>query len=301
MEPLSKISNINSIQNELLPDKVISKLTQVIHSIIKVHSIYLIGMQKDSRSSLYLLYPNLHKESSTAHTYNLVLMIISEEYVAQPKEFMSAVFSKMNESVRIDSIHYTLNEIKYRLRHGDNFLSRILTPEKAIYASESLFLLSCGYFYHPKMYAAIRKEWEFRMNRACYFKDKVDVCDDIYDESARMLLISQSLQQACAALLNVFWEYKSSYYDLSHLLNLCSNFCNSPKLLLPKKSFRSKRVFHALCHAQYNVNFKSIDDVSVEDSNYAQRLCRRFLEKVANEGEKKLQELESLHREFKVQ
>ncbi|WP_186435004.1 hypothetical protein [Gillisia sp. Hel_I_86] len=233
------------------------------------------------------------------NSYKLILLIIDEEHIGQPKEFMSEVFSKMNESVRIDPIHYTLNDVKYRLKHGDNFLSRILTPEKAIYATECLF--SSGYCYHPKMYATIKKEWEFRMNRAYYFKDKVDVCDDIYDESARVLLISQSLQQACAGLLNVFWEYKPSYYDLSHLLNLCGNFCNSPKLLLPKKSFRSKRVFHALCHAQYNVNFKSVDDVSIEDSNYAQRLCRRFLEKVANEGEKKLQELESLHREFRVQ
>lgn len=299
MEPLSKISKINAIQNDLIPDKVITKLTQVIQSIIEVHSIYLIGMQKDSKLSLYLLNPNLQKESSTVHAYKLIVLIISKEYIGQPKEFMSKVFSKMNESVRIDSIHYTLNEIKYRLRHGDNFLSRILTPKKAIYASESL--LTCGYCYHPKMYAAIRKEWEFRMNRAYYFKDKVDVCDDIYDESARMLLISQSLQQACAALLYVFWEYKSSYYDLNHFLNLCSNFCNSPNIVLPKKSFRSKRVFHTLCHSQYNVNFKSIDEVSLEDSNYAQRLCCRFLEKVANEGEKKLQELESIHREFRVQ
>jgi len=298
MEPLSKISNINTNQDQLLPDKIIDKLTHVIHSIIKVHSIYLIGMEKDSRSSLYLLNHNPQKESPIAHTYKLILLIISEEYIAQPKEFMSKVFSKMNESVRIDSIHYTLNDIKYRLRHGDNFLSRILTSEKAIYTSESL--LSCGYCYHPKMYAIIKKEWEFRLNRAYYFKDKVDLCDSVYDESARMLLISQSLQQACAALLNVFWEYKPSYYDLSHLLNLCDNFSISPKILLPKTSFRSKRVFHALCHAQYNVNFKSIDDVSLEDSNYAQRLCRRFLEKAANEGKKKLQELESLHREFKV-
>ncbi|WP_034891650.1 hypothetical protein [Gillisia sp. Hel_I_29] len=299
MEPLSKISNINAIQDDLIPDKIVTKITKVIKSIIEVHSIYLIGMQKDSRSSLYLLNPNPEKQSPIMHAYKLIILIISEEYVAQPKEFMSKVFSKMHESVRIDSIHYTLNEIKYRLRHGDNFLSRILTPEKAIYAAESL--LCGGYCYHPKMYAAIRKEWEFRMNRAYYFKDKVDVCDDIYDESARMFLISQSLQQACAALLYVFWEYKSSYYDLNHFLNLCSNFCNSPNIVLPKKSFRSKRVFHALCHAQYNVNFKSIDEVSLEDSNYAQRLCRRFLEKVANEGEKKLQELEPLHSEFNVQ
>ena len=299
MEPLSKISNINAIQDDLIPDNIIIKLTQVIQSMTKLHSIYLIGMQKNSRSSLYVLNPNPQKESSKVHTYNLDLLIISEEYIAHPNKFMSEVFSKMHERIRINSVHYTLNDIKYRVNYGDNFLSRILYSENEIFAKESI--RTFGYCYHPKMFARIKKEWEFRMNRAYYFKDKVDVCDDIYDESARMLLISQSLQQACAALLNVFWEYKSSYYDLKHFLNLCSNFCNSPKIVLPKKSFRSKRVFHALCHAQYNVNFKSIDEVSLEDSNYAQRLCRRFLEKVANEGEKKLQELESLHREFKVQ
>jgi len=296
MEP---ILNINTINNELFPDKVNTLLIQIIQSITKVHSIYLIGMQKESKSSFYLFNPTLQKESSTVYTYKLTLLVISEECIAQPKEFMSEVFSKMNESVRIDSIHYTINDVKYRLNHGDNFLSRILKPENEIYTAESL--LSCRYFYHPKMYAMIKKEWEFRMNRAYYFKDKVDVCDDIYDESAKMLLISQSLQQACAGLLNVCWEYKPSYYDLSHLLNLCDNFCSSPKIVLPKASFRSKRVFHALYHAQYNVNFKSVDDVSIKDSNYAQRLCRSFLRKAANEGKKKLQELESLYREFKVQ
>jgi hypothetical protein len=299
MESISKILNINTIHNELLPDKVITMLLQVIQSITKVHSIYLIGMQKESKSSFYLFNPTLQKESSTVYAYKLTLLVISEEYIAQPKEFMSEVFSKMNESVRIDSIHYTLNDVKYRVNNGDNFLSRILCSENEIFAKESI--RTFGYCYHPKMFAKIKKEWEFRMNRAYYFEDKVSICDDVYDETSKMLLISQSLQQVCAALLNVFWEYKPSYYDLSNLLNLCDNFSYSPKILLPKKSFRSKRVFHALCHAQYNVNFKSIDDVSLEDSNYANQLCRRFLEKAANEGKKKLQELESLHREFKVQ
>lgn len=279
------------MKDRYFPDNVITKLVNVLRSITDVHSVYLIGAQKESRSSLYVLGPN--KEYPERDLYTITLLIISRENVAQPKEFMNAVFTKMDERVKIYPILYTLNDVKYRLDSGDNFLSRFLSPQNEIYCSQRL--LPFGYCFHPKMYTIIKKEWGLHLNRAYYFEDKADILDTINDENARMFLLSQALQQASIALLYVFWEYKPSYYDLNHLLNLCNHFCNSPKLVFPKTSFRSYRVYHALCHAEYNAIFKSNDFVSLGDSDYAHNLSRRFLDKANREGTKKLEELEQLH------
>lgn len=206
---------------------------------------------------------------------------------------MNEVFTKMEERVKIYSINYTLNDILYRLNSGDNFLSRTLFPENEIFCKHRF--LVCGYCHHPKMYDKIKEEWEFRMNRANYFEAKVDVLDTFCDLNAKMLLLSLSLQQACASLLYVCWEFKPSHYDLDYLLNLCRHFCYSPKIVFPRILFRSYKTYHALRHAQYNVNFKSTSNVSLEETFYAHDTCRRFLDEVNREGTKKLQELEQLH------
>jgi hypothetical protein len=279
------------VENYPIPKKVTGKLIKVIQSMVTVHSIYFIGVQKESFSSQYVLDTN--EECPERDLYAITLLIISEEYIAQPKEFMNEVFTKMDQRVKLYSILYTLNDVRYRLNAGDNFLSRFLLPENTFFCSHRLLVF--GYCHHPKIYDIIHQEWELRMNRACYFEDKAYVCDSVPDQNAKMLLLSQALQQACAALLYVFWNWKPSHYDLSYLLNLCSHFSQSPKILFPKKSFRSYKVYHALCHAQYNVNFKSASDVSLEGTYYAHDLCRRFLDKVKREGTKKLQELEQLH------
>ncbi|MGI0105617.1 hypothetical protein [Salinimicrobium sp. WS361] len=279
------------MENYPIPKKVTARLMKVIQSIVTVHSIYLIGVQRESCSSLYVL--DSDKECSEGDLYTITLLIISEEYIALTKEFMNEVFTKMDQRVKLYSIHYTLNDVRYRLNSGDNFLSRVLLPENTFFCSHRLLVF--GYCHHPKMYDIIHQEWEFRMKRAYYFEDKADVSDSAYDQNAKMLLLSQALQQACAALLYVFWEWKTPYYDLNYLLNLCSHFCQSPKMLFPKSSFRSYKEYHALCHAQYNVNFKSNSNVSLEETYHAHALCRRFLDKANLEGTKKLQELYQLH------
>ena len=284
------------MENHPIPEKVSAKLIKVIQSIVTVHSIYLIGVQKESSSFLYVLDPE--KENPVPDLYSITLLIITEEYIAQPKEFMNEVFTKMDQRVKIYPILYTLNDLRYRLNYGDNFLSRTLLPENALIFSHGLMVF--GYCHHPKMYDIIHKEWEFRMNRAFYFEDKADVSDSVYDQNAKMLLLSQALQQACAALLYAFWEWKPSYYDLDYLLHLCRHFCHSPGIIFPRKSFRSYKIYHALCHAQYNVSFKSVSDVSQEGTYYAHDLCLRFLKEAKKEGLQKLQDLERVHHKPKT-
>lgn len=206
---------------------------------------------------------------------------------------MNMVYSKTKEQVKLYSIHYSYNDIQYRLNKGDNFLSRILLPENCLYQESSLFM-PC-YRNHLCKFKEIKQIWELRINAASYFKNKADVVDIEYNETARMVLLSQSLMQTCAALLWIHWEWKPHYYDLDLLLNLCKNFSKSPSLVLPRKSFTSNKTYSYLCHAQHNLNFKTTKDVTLKDSNYAIELTKRFFNSVLKEGNTKLKDLELIH------
>ncbi len=274
-----------------IPQQVMEPLIKVIRSLVKVHSIYWIGATKNDSSSSYLF--NSEVNGNFKQQYEFTLLIISYEEIGDPKPFMIEVFNKMKEQVKLYSIHYSYNDIKRRMEEGDNFLSRVLLPENCLFQESPLFLT--GYCYHPSKFKEIKKVWEFRMNRASYFEDKTDTVDMVNDESARMVLVSQSVMQSCAALIWVYWEWKPHYFELDLLLNLCKNFSKSPLIVLPKKSFTSKKVYSQLCHAQYNINFKTVDDVTMEDSDYASNLAQRFLRSVRKEGCNKLKKLELLH------
>ncbi len=65
--------------------------------------------------------------------------------------------------------------------------------------------------------------------------------------------------------------------------------------MLPKESFRSKRIYNTICHAQYNLNYKSENDISIEDGYDANKLAHLFLEKSQEEGKKRLSQLKNLH------
>lgn len=274
-----------------IPQLVLERLIKVIRPMVKVHSIYWIGATKNDSSSHYLF--NSKFKGDFKQYYEFTLLIISHEDIGNPKPFMAEVFNKMKEQVKLYSIHYSINDIKRRLEEGDNFLSRVLLPENCLFQESPLSLT--GYCYHPRKFEEIKKVWEFRLNRASYFEDKIDTVDMVYDESGRMVLVSESLLQTCAALLWVYWEWKPHYFELHLLLNLCKHFSKSPRIVLPKKSFTSKKVYSQLCHAQYNINFKTVDNVSMEDSDYASNLAERFLRSARKEGDKKLKELELLH------
>ena len=256
-----------------IPSHILERLIKVIRSLVKVHSIYWIGATKNDSSSSYLF--NLKGNGNFKQHYEFTLLIISQEEIGNPKGFMSEVFNKTKEEVQLYSIHYSHNDIKRRLEESPLSLT--------------------SYCCHPRKFEEIKKVWEFRINRASYFEDKTDTVDMVKDESARIVLVSQTILQTCAALIWVYWEWKPHYFELNLLLNLCKNFSKSPGIVLPKKSFTSKKVYSQLCHAQYNTNFKTTDDVSMEDSDYASNLAESFLRSVRKEGNKKLKELELLH------
>ena len=66
-----------------------------------------------------------------------------------------------------------------------------LLNENCLFQKSSLFLT--GYCYYPRKFEEIKKVWEFRVSRASYFEDKVCTVDMVNDESARIVLVSESL------------------------------------------------------------------------------------------------------------
>ncbi len=274
-----------------LPEAILKILIAVIKSITDVHSIYWIGIRTNEYKFDY--YFNHKKNTTKNKNWEITLLIVSKSYINDPKDFMGKVFTKMNRKVKIFSIHYTLNEIENRLTEGDNFLDLVLNENNRIFQESSFFLT--GYNSHPIMYQRIQEHWKSRISKAEYFNSKLDVSDDTYSEPAKLLLANQAISQTCAALLWVYWEYKPPVFDLDYMIHLCQNFSKSIKIVLPKHSFRSQRVYNLICHAQYNLNYKSLQHISIEDGYYASDLAFKFLRAVRVEGKKRLTELAKVH------
>ena len=274
-----------------LPEAILKKLITVIKSITDVHSMYWIGIRTNEHKTYY--YFNDMKNTTKNKNWEITLLIVSKSYINDPKDFMGKVFTKMKQQVKLFSIHYTLNEIKNRLTEGDNFLGLVLNENNRIFQESPLFLT--GYNSHPVMYQRIQERWKSRMSKAEYFNSKLDVSDDTYSEPAKLLLANQAISQTCAALLWVYWEYKPPVFDLDYMIHLCKNFSKSIKIVLPKHSFRSHRVYNLICHAQYNLNYKSLQHIAIEDGYYASDLAFKFLKAVRVEGKKRLTELAKTH------
>ncbi|GGZ61641.1 hypothetical protein [Mesonia mobilis] len=274
-----------------LPEDIFKMLLKVIKSILPVHSIYQIGIRSHQLSSFY--HFNNSETIESKEFFEITLIIISNSYVKDPKEFMEKVFSKMKKKVRLYSIHYTYNEITTRLSEGDNFLSQTLLSENIIFQEKTLVVTR--YMKHPIMYKRIKKAWESRIRKAEYLISKLDTGEDISCEAAKLVLVHEAISQVCASLLWIYWEYKPSYFDLNYMVRLCQNFSRSTEIVLPKESFRSKRIYNAICHAQYNLNYKSENDISIEDGYDAHKLAYLFLEKSQEEGKKRLSQLKKLH------
>lgn len=274
-----------------LPEILLNNLIAVIKSLTDVNSIYWIGIRTDEHKTYY--YFNNKEITTNSEHWEITLLIVSKSYINNPKDFMGKVFTKMNQQAKVFSIHYTLNEIENRLTEGDNFLGLVLNENNRIFQKYALFLT--GYNSHPVMYQRIQERWKSRISKAEYFNSKLDVSDDTYSEPAKLLLANQAISQTCAALLLVYWEYKPPVFDLDYMIHLCQNFSKSIRIVLPKHSFRSQRVYNLLCHAQYNLNYKSLQHISIDDGDYASDLAYKFLKAVRVEGKQRLTELAKIH------
>ncbi|UJH92081.1 hypothetical protein LZ575_05625 [Antarcticibacterium sp. 1MA-6-2] len=99
------------MRKQSIPKKYLKDLVQVICSILDVHSIYFIGAQHENTFSSYIF--DKQKKSSKRHNYGITIIIISKEYVAEPKHFINKVFTKLGQKIKIYPILYTTNEVNY--------------------------------------------------------------------------------------------------------------------------------------------------------------------------------------------
>ena len=271
----------------------IHKAIPIIRSLIRVHTVYLIGQQNITKDCLYSSSLNRSRKPSIRSV--LTMLIISHDQVADPKIFMNEVFNKTQEQVTLYSIHYTLNEANNSINYGSNFLNRVLEEGALLYSEDNRLRQLGTYLYHPNVFLRIQKHWNKRLEHACYFKEKSTICEDNPSNQGRYLLLQQAIQQACLGLIYVFWEYQPSYYSLPFLLHLCEQFSEAPKIIYPKKTFRSQQMYSRLCHAQYNLNEKIQEDPSESDSLKAEHLTYKFIRAARKEADKKLEELKELH------
>lgn len=288
---------LQGMEKSHLPKNLSDELIDVIASITHLHSIYLMGVQKTKNTSSYLFDSKNPKSQLERHSilerYSLALVIITTKEFMGYKNFMNQVYTKMKGQVQIYPILYTVKDFKWRTDSDDSFLSRIISKETELYSIQSLSV--SGYYRHPGAYERLSHEWKIQINRVEYIQDQVGSFSEFHDTSGEMLFHSQAVRQACIAFLAIYWDWRPSFYDLDYLLNLCSHFSKSPEILLSKESFRSHKIYNALCQAQYNLNFKSHNDLTEDFSVYARRRCRTFFKSIKSEGEKKIQELYKHH------
>lgn len=269
------------------------KVLHIIRSLIRVHTVYLIGQQNITKNCMYS--SSLNRNRKPHSSYVLTMLIISHDQVADPKLFMNEVFNKTQEQVSLYSIHYTLNEANNRINYGSNFLNSVLEVGTLLYSEDNRLKRLGSYLYHPEVFLRIQKHWNKRLEHACYFEEKSTICEDNPSNRGRYLLLQQAIQQACLGLIYVFWEYQPSYYSLPYLLHLCEQFSKVPKIIYPKRSFRSQQMYSRLCHAQYNLNEKIHENPTESDSLKAEHLAYKFIQAARKEANKKLEELKELH------
>jgi len=208
---------------------------------------------------------------------------------------MNEVFNKTQEQVTLYAIHYTLKEANNSINNGCNFLNRVLEEGVLLFSEDNRLKQLGSYIYHPEVFLRIQKHWNKRLEHACYFEEKSSICEDNPSNQGRYLLLQQAIQQSCLGLIYVFWEYQPCYYSLPFLLHLCEQFSDVPKIIYPKRSFRSQQMYSRLCHAQYNLNEKIQADPSEYDSQKAEHLTYKFIQAARKEADKKLEELKKLH------
>lgn len=277
--------------------KSLSAVIKAIRKLAKVHSIYVIGHQVHNTKSCSSLDANMQRRKTT-HIYTL--LVISHDLVKDPQKFMNEVYNKTHKTSRIYSIHYTYNEVSYRLTEGNNFLSLILNQASIGYQeNDNLYYLPHSILYHPTVFTRLKEAWELRHQRALYYFEKTTICEKVTDDNSRYLLYQEVVRQTCLGLLYLFWELQPTFFSIPFLLNLCSQFSDLPDIIYPKDSFRSKDAYHKLCHARYLMDCQSSTFQTDEYTGHIEKVVFNFLQKAEVLAEQQLLELERKHNKKK--
>src|SRR5690625_2106927 len=108
------------MKKDTLPKPLLDNLSRTIQSLIPVHSIYLLGVQRTEK--LYRQFFREKPETQTDDQYEFILLVISHRDIGSTESFRDAVYSRTDQQARILSIHYTFEDILKKLNYGYPFL-----------------------------------------------------------------------------------------------------------------------------------------------------------------------------------
>jgi len=272
-----------------------SELIEVLKTLLALHSVYVIGMNKEKKNRDVFLSPAcVDKQNTIIYT----LLIIGYKPMSNGMgEFMDGIYNQLQQRCKIYVIYYTLANATKQLDYGNNFLLKTIFQTPCIYRADDNLLRFKKYqlLIHPKVYESIQKIWDARMKRAAYLLSILDSIEPTEDVTSRLMTMHYAMEQICLGLLYAFWEFKPQHYTLSYMLHLCSNFSNLPQTIFPKETYGLHRMHYILCNAHHIMRFKAENEFSYRDSDKAYNRCERFFEEAMDIGGKQLEELKKIH------
>ncbi|MEN3324941.1 hypothetical protein VP395_14475 [Mariniflexile soesokkakense] len=272
-----------------------SELIEILKTLLPLHSVYVIGVNKEKNNRSVFLSPAcIHKQKTIIYT----LLIIGYKPMSKGLgEFMDGIYNQMQERCKVCAIYYTLSNATKQLDYGNNFLLKTIFQTPCIYRADDTLLRFKKYqlLIHPKVYEGIQKIWEVRMKRASYLLSILDSIEPTEDVTSRLMTMHYAMEQICLGLLYAFWEFKPQHYSLSYMLDLCSHFTNLPQTMFPKETYGLHRMHYILCNVQNIIRFKTNNEFSDRDSDKAYNRCEQFFEKAMDIGNKQMEELKKIH------
>ncbi|WP_142783751.1 hypothetical protein [Changchengzhania lutea] len=271
------------------------ELLELLKKLLPLHSVYVLSVFKERKKQNIYLSPQ-GKTFKKEITYTI--LIITHKPISKGLgDFMDDMYNKMQKRCKVFAIIYTLSNVKKRLNHGDDFLSKIIFDTHCIYKADGSLskFKDYGLHYHPHVYKGIQEVWKGRMKRAEYLLSILNSIEPDEDSTSRLAIMHYALEQVCMALLYVFWEFKPQHYSLSYLLHLCSHFTQLPQIIFPKETYGLHRIYYMLCNAHHIMRFKVKNEFSNIDTDKAYSRCEWFFDEAKKLGEAQLEHLKELH------
>lgn len=254
----------------------------------RVHSAYLIyGEQQSRLRQANLFIPQEGQE----HEIHAVMVLITHKAVGmRPSQLTDRVFNASGRRVRVTFILETFKRAHKALDYGSNFLQRVVGEGKLLYEEDAQLrsFVKHGGSYPPQQCHKLKKYWDIRINRAKYLVGLTRILDTREDALVHLYMYEQALIQTCLGLIRLFWEYSPAYTALPYLLDLCRSFTSFPQELLETPSFKARRRFYLLTHAQQHVQYGSLYTITHEDGTDSFHMCERFLEQAEVLAEQRL-------------
>ncbi|WP_188649345.1 hypothetical protein [Yeosuana aromativorans] len=271
------------------------KLLGLLRSLISIHSVYVIDINRSKNKHIYYL----HTKSKQEHLEAIyTLLIVGNKTINKNlDDLMEELYNKLKQRCKVNIIFCTLPNIMERIDIGDNFLTGTLKEAPCMYREDNALYRygQYGLMYHISIYREIKTVWRHRMERAVYLISIIDVIHDNEEPLSKLAVLHKAMKQICLGLLCVFWEFKPHHYTLSYLMDLCTTFTSLPNEMFPQTTFGLQRQYYMLCNASEIMSFKGTNDFGLRDVDKVLKRCKQFHQKANQIGKRQLEHLKVLH------